>query len=183
MAQHIFHGRVAHEPGTASSDGIIKSQFDTGIADARARANHTGTQTADTISDFSTAVDARVQLIVDSAPSALDTLNELAAALGDDPNFAATMATSLGDIDDRLDILESSSTAGSFKATIGDGAVSTYTVTHNLITTDVGVEVFLLSSGQTVYPVVTRTSVNAVSVDFGVSVPATNSYRVLVRSI
>lgn len=38
------------------------------------------------------AVDARVQLIVDSAPGALDTLNEIAAALGDDANFAATIA-------------------------------------------------------------------------------------------
>ena len=34
--------------------------------------------------------------IVDSSPAALDTLNELAAALGDDPNFATTVATSLG---------------------------------------------------------------------------------------
>jgi hypothetical protein len=40
-------------------------------------------------------IDARVQLVVDSAPAALDTLNELAAALGDDANFAATMTTAL----------------------------------------------------------------------------------------
>ena len=40
-------------------------------------------------------VDARVQLVVDTAPAALDTLNELAAALGNDANFSATIATSL----------------------------------------------------------------------------------------
>lgn len=34
--------------------------------------------------------------IVDAAPAALDTLNELAAALGDDANFAATTATAIG---------------------------------------------------------------------------------------
>ena len=34
--------------------------------------------------------------LVDSAPSTLDTLNELAAALGDDENFATTVTTSLG---------------------------------------------------------------------------------------
>jgi hypothetical protein len=34
--------------------------------------------------------------LVDSSPAALDTLNELAAALGNDPNFATTMATALG---------------------------------------------------------------------------------------
>jgi hypothetical protein len=33
--------------------------------------------------------------IVDAAPSALDTLNELAAALGDDANFATTVTTNL----------------------------------------------------------------------------------------
>jgi hypothetical protein len=33
--------------------------------------------------------------LVDSAPSTLDTLNELAAALGDDPNFATTVTNSL----------------------------------------------------------------------------------------
>jgi hypothetical protein len=34
--------------------------------------------------------------IVDSSPATLDTLNELAAALGDDPNFATTVSTALG---------------------------------------------------------------------------------------
>ena len=34
--------------------------------------------------------------MVDSAPGALDTLNELAAALGDDANFATTVNTALG---------------------------------------------------------------------------------------
>ena len=33
--------------------------------------------------------------IVDSAPTTLDTLNELAAALGDDENFATTVTNSL----------------------------------------------------------------------------------------
>ena len=37
-----------------------------------------------------------VAAITDSAPATLDTLNELAAALGDDPNFATTTANSIG---------------------------------------------------------------------------------------
>ena len=40
--------------------------------------------------------------IVDSAPETLDTLNELAAALGDDPNFATTIATQIGNKQDTL---------------------------------------------------------------------------------
>jgi hypothetical protein len=40
--------------------------------------------------------DTAIGNLVDTAPSTLDTLNELAAALGDDPNFATTVAASLG---------------------------------------------------------------------------------------
>jgi len=43
-----------------------------------------------------TYVDTAVANLVDSAPAALDTLNELAAALGDNANFATTVATNLG---------------------------------------------------------------------------------------
>jgi hypothetical protein len=39
--------------------------------------------------------DARVALLVDSAPGTLDTLNELAAALGDDANFSTTVTNSI----------------------------------------------------------------------------------------
>ncbi len=40
-------------------------------------------------------LDAALAEIVDAAPAALDTLNELAAALGDDANFAATVTSQL----------------------------------------------------------------------------------------
>ena len=41
-------------------------------------------------------VDSEVSGLVDSSPAALNTLNELAAALGDDANFATTTSTALG---------------------------------------------------------------------------------------
>lgn len=41
--------------------------------------------------------------LVDSAPEALDTLRELAAALNDDPDFAATIASQLGSLQTSLD--------------------------------------------------------------------------------
>jgi hypothetical protein len=41
-------------------------------------------------------VQAAVSNLVDTAPGTLDTLNELAAALGDDPNFATTVSTEIG---------------------------------------------------------------------------------------
>jgi len=41
-------------------------------------------------------VGTAVANLVDSSPGTLDTLNELAAALGDDPNFATSVSTSIG---------------------------------------------------------------------------------------
>ena len=47
-------------------------------------------------SEVNAAAAAAAASVVDSAPGALDTLNELAASLGDDPEFAASTATALG---------------------------------------------------------------------------------------
>lgn len=41
-------------------------------------------------------IDEKISALVASAPETLDTLNELASALGDDPNFATTVATQIG---------------------------------------------------------------------------------------
>ena len=40
-------------------------------------------------------VDTEISSLVDAAPGTLDTLNELAAALGDDPNFSTTITNSI----------------------------------------------------------------------------------------
>lgn len=48
-----------------------------------------------TDAEIDAAVAAAVATLIDTAPGALDTLNELAAALGDDPNFATTITTAL----------------------------------------------------------------------------------------
>lgn len=42
-----------------------------------------------------TYVDDAIAGVIDAAPAALDTLNELAAALGDDANYASTVTTAL----------------------------------------------------------------------------------------
>jgi len=63
-------------------------------------------------------VDAQVGNLIDSAPAALDTLNELAAALGDDSDFAGTVTTSLaGKADAATDIA-------------GYGITDAYTITE-----------------------------------------------------
>lgn len=56
----------------------------------------TSTTTVWSSSKTSSQINTAVAALIDSSPGALDTLNELAAALGDDPNFAATINTALG---------------------------------------------------------------------------------------
>ena len=57
---------------------------------------------------------ATVEGLVDSAPGTLDTLNELAAALGDDPNFATTTANNIAL---KLNTADFTSTADTWLAT------------------------------------------------------------------
>lgn len=56
----------------------------------------TGTGVAWSASKIATEINAALSALTSGAPTALDTLNELAAALGDDANFASTTTTALG---------------------------------------------------------------------------------------
>jgi hypothetical protein len=69
-----------------------------------------------------------------------------------------------------------------FSATIGDGSATSIDVTHNLGTKDVIVQLYDLSSNDTVYADVVRTSTTVITIGFG-SAPATNDIRVLVSKI
>ncbi|WP_110675331.1 hypothetical protein [Salinicola sp. RZ23] len=67
---------------------------------------------ADTLT--SEQVDARIQALIGSAPEALDTLKELADALGNNPNFATTVQQQLGEkaTKSRVDALEQTLAGG-----------------------------------------------------------------------
>lgn len=96
-------------PTTAESDNsqkIATTAFIKQVLLAYAKLaspNFTGKPTAPTADQSSndtqlatTAfVRSAIAALVDSSPGALDTLNELSAALGDDPNFATTMTNAL----------------------------------------------------------------------------------------
>src|SRR5210317_828599 len=72
---YIWDGSAWQQAGASNSDDLTEGTTNLFYTDAR--------------------VDARINNVIDSAPAALDTLNELAAALGDDPNFATTVSTQL----------------------------------------------------------------------------------------
>ena len=74
-----------------------QSYADTAESDAISTASGDATTKANAaLTSANAYTDTEVANLVDSAPGAIDTLNELAAALGDDANFSATMTTSLG---------------------------------------------------------------------------------------
>ena len=68
------------------------------------------------LSTFATTsyVDTAVAGLVNSAPGTLDTLNELAAALGNDANFASTITNQLTTIQNDLTSLETSTFSGDY---------------------------------------------------------------------
>lgn len=155
-------------------------------------ANPTNAQDAATQSYVLT----QISNLVNGAGGALDTLNELAAALGNDPNFATSVATSIADAKARANHTgtQLASTISDFNTavlaaigvaaygiTIGDGTAASFTLTHNLGTYDVVVEIFEAAGNrETVYSQVRRPSVNTLNVAFNVA-PTASQYRVVVR--
>lgn len=90
--------RVREQMGLKSASLMEASEL-------RDRSTHTGLQGMSTISGLvdllaskasTESVAAAIADLVDSSPAALDTLKELATALGNDPNFAATVSAALG---------------------------------------------------------------------------------------
>lgn len=53
-------------------------------------------------------VDSRIESIIGSAPEALDTLQELSKALGDDPNFATTVTEMISEVEKKTEEIKSS---------------------------------------------------------------------------
>jgi len=82
--------------GTTAISGYNKGNWDTAFG----WGNHAsaGYLTSASLSGYATQtyVNTAVANVINSAPAALDTLNELAAALGNDASFSTTVSTSLG---------------------------------------------------------------------------------------
>lgn len=112
--------------------------------------------------------DTALAALVDTAPATLDTLNELAAALGDDPNFATTMTNELAKKTDK------------FSQAVGNGVATSFELTHNLNTRDVVVSIRESGSPYAqVYTDVEMTTVNIITVKFAVA-PTSGQYTVTV---
>ena len=73
-------------------------------------------------------VQTAIANLVDSAPETLNTLNELSAALGDDPNFATTVANRIGNTESNITkIIDGTTTVGkALKDADGNVITETY---------------------------------------------------------
>ncbi|HEX2578676.1 MAG TPA: hypothetical protein VHK88_20195 [Aquihabitans sp.] len=170
---------------TGTVGGITKAMVGLGNVDNTSDATKftspalTGTPTAPTATAGTNTtqvattafVQAAAAALVDAAPGTLDTLNELAAALGDDPAFATTVTNLVAAIDTRVDVLE----ADTHFADVGGGTA--VVITHNLGTRDVGVDIWRNSTPwDTVLPDMERTSTNTVTFRFATA-PAAAAFR------
>ena len=85
-------GNVTASSGTTTLNNLVVN----GTADFTAtKLVNVSTPVAGTDAANKSYVDDTVAAVIDSAPAALDTLNELAAALGDDADLAGTVTTAL----------------------------------------------------------------------------------------
>jgi hypothetical protein len=78
--------------------GLVDNTADTSKPVSTAQASAIATAKSEAIADATSQVNA----LLTGAPAALNTLDELAAALGDDANFASTVTTSLAAKTDEL---------------------------------------------------------------------------------
>lgn len=90
------------DPVTKSYVDAADSQLDSRLDVLEGPDTQVGS-VAKALKDAKDYTDAEIAALVDSAPAVLDTLKELADALGSDPNFATTVANQIGTLDDKID--------------------------------------------------------------------------------
>ncbi len=105
-------GEAAGSVGFDGSGNVTLMVTVPGLAD---KANKTETLTQQ-------EVDARIEAVIGAAPEALDTLKEIATALGNDPNFAATMTAELGKKANAADVYSKQQADAAFLAKGGKAA-------------------------------------------------------------
>ena len=86
---------TARARGSISATGSLSYNSSTGVMSFTQGNTDTISEGSSNLYYTDARADARVALVVDAAPSTLNTLNELAAALGDDANFSTTVTTSI----------------------------------------------------------------------------------------
>ena len=127
----LLYARQDHVHPTDTSRAPLASPALTGVPTAPTAAAGTNTTQIATTAFVGTAV----ANLVATAPAALDTLNELAAALGNDANFATTISTSIGTkLTTANNLSELTATASTARTNLGLGSIATQAASNVAIT-------------------------------------------------
>ena len=160
---------VAAVTKTSLGLGSVDNTADTAKPVSTAQSTAIATAKAEAIADATSQVNA----LLTGAPAALNTLDELAAALGDDANFAASVTTSLGlKVDSLTPISQktasytlSSLTERDDLIEMGSGSALTLTIpTDATLDFPIGTSIDILQTGAgqvTIAPVSGTVTVNA----------------------
>ena len=160
---------VAAVTKTSLGLGNVDNTADTAKPVSTAQSTAIATAKAEAIADATSQVNA----LLTGAPAALNTLDELAAALGDDANFAASVTTSLGlKVDSLTPISQktasytlSSLTERDDLIEMGSGSALTLTIpTDATLNFPIGTSIDILQTGAgqvTIAPVSGTVTVNA----------------------
>lgn len=160
---------AAHPPSIITQDASNRFATDAEKTAWNAKETPTGAQTKATAAQTAAQgyADAAIAALVASSPTTLDTLNELAAALGDDPNFATTMTNLIATKTKKA------------SANIGDAVATVFNVAHNLNTLDTVMNLRELATGLLVLADMTTIDVNTTRISFATA-PTANQYRITV---
>ena len=155
---------IANHDTDALSEGSTNLYFTNARADARAQ--------------------LKIDALVDSAPAALDTLNELAAALGDDANFSTTVTNSIAT---KLAISDFDSTFDTRLATkdtddISEGSTNLYYTDARFNTAFSGKSTTDLSEGTNLYYTDARFDTRLATKDTGDLTEGSNLYYTDARA-
>lgn len=163
---------------SANQGKVLKDALDTKETPAGAQSKATAAENAAKLYADSVAsvagnsakdyVDQELAALVGTAPEVLDTLEELADALGGDANFATTMTQELAKKTDKK------------VQAVGDGSATSFEITHNFNTRDLIVSIRETGSPYAqVYTDIEMTTTNTITVKFAVA-PASNAYTVTI---
>lgn len=136
------------------------------------------THTSSDITDFTTAVESAVDGYLVGSDSIAYNSGSIDITLAGTSYLTKTggLAVDKGSLETAL---VTDSFTRKYSVTIGDNSNITFTITHNLSSRDVTVQVYDVATYESVEVDVVRSTTNTVQVSFAVA-PTTNSYRVVV---